>query len=304
MLPMLGVLALFCAFLIFAGKKLTGHEELEALLIKQLAKHDAIADLSTKATITHDTVVYVLGGSQESQHIKYQIVSELCQRGYCGTVLLMSEPEITEYDPVRGRNLTKDEWSLKTLQHLGVERRHIEFLPIKKHLFGTLTEAQGLAELSKERGYTHLLLVTSEYHTKRTLLTFNKMFEHRNTVLTVVASNEPVGLIGMGYEYVKLLVYEYLVLPMCTARPTVLSRPREIRRFPVRTDRCRSLQNNRSPEAGSLYTRQGSYRDCRQLSNASRHGTMCRNTAYTTAGLLHSSGEIHRTGSLERPIPA
>ncbi len=57
--------------------------------------------------------------------------------------MTLSRTGITAYDPIRGRNVTNDEWSREELIRLGVKSSDIEFIGVSKGSFGTLAEARG-----------------------------------------------------------------------------------------------------------------------------------------------------------------
>ena len=136
----------------------------------------------------------------------------------------MSVPGITEFDPSLGRNLTNDEWAIKQLTGFGVSKEDVEQVSLKKGPLGTFTEAKDISEIASKRGYKRLILVTSQYHTKRTWITFSKMSENRNITLSIYPANDPVGLHSLLYEYLKLVLYKNIVLPYyAEQKPTAAS---------------------------------------------------------------------------------
>lgn len=60
------------------------------------------------------------------------------------------------------------------LQQLGVSKDRIDFLPRK--VYRTYDEATSALEYVRKHGAARLLVVTSPYHTRRTLLSFRKVF--------------------------------------------------------------------------------------------------------------------------------
>jgi uncharacterized SAM-binding protein YcdF (DUF218 family) len=61
------------------------------------------------------------------------------------------------------------------LVRLGVARDRIDFLP--RRVYRTLDEAVAARAYMRQHGLTRLLVVTSPYHTRRTWLTFRKVFD-------------------------------------------------------------------------------------------------------------------------------
>jgi uncharacterized SAM-binding protein YcdF (DUF218 family) len=102
----------------------------------------------------------------------------------------------------------------------GVPSEAIEMLP--EIVTGTNDEAKLLAKLSTERNLKSLLLVTSAYHTRRTLWTFERVFSKSNLPVEIgikfPSSAEKTSLpfgswfsVGVwktvGVEYAKIVYY-------------------------------------------------------------------------------------------------
>lgn len=190
-----------------------GHKEFKTYLTKQLTRVEPLRHTSHKVSSRSNSVIYVLGGSQESLKARFETAAQLAHQGFSKRILLLSEPGITEFDPSLSRNLTNDDWAIKQLTGLGIKKEDTELVSLKKGFFGTLSEARDISEIASKRGYKRLILVTSQYHTKRTWITFSKMFENRNITLSIYAANDPVRLRSLLYEYLKLVLYKNIVLP-------------------------------------------------------------------------------------------
>jgi len=159
-------------------------------------------------------IIYVLGGSQRSLESRFIKASALYREGAAGKVLTVSRRGITEYSPPLGRNLTNDEWSADRLISLGVKRNDLEFVSVPGDFWGTYHEAKTVSDLAVKREYQSLILVTSNYHTRRTWDSFSKMVQGRNVNLYVYASDDNTEFSGLVLEYIKLLTYENLLLPL------------------------------------------------------------------------------------------
>ncbi len=193
-----------------------GHEEFKDYLIDRLTRSQPLPIIAGKYKGKAINIVYILGGSQNSLINKYQTTAELYHRGLCKKILLLSNPGVTEFDSSLGRNLTNDEWAIKKLVALDVQKADIEPVAVKRGFFGTITEAKGISEIAIKRGYNRIILVTSRYHTARTWITFSKIFEHRNITAYIYAADEHVSLCSLLYEYFKLVLYQSLILPLYT----------------------------------------------------------------------------------------
>ena len=106
---------------------------------------------------------------------------------------------------------------------LGVPAEAIETLPTI--VSGTVDEANLLVKVAAERNLKSLLLVTSAYHTRRTLWTFQTVVSKSNLLLEIgikSPSNEKMILSPLGWwlsvkgwqtiggEYVKLVYYRLI----------------------------------------------------------------------------------------------
>ncbi len=154
--------------------------------------------------------LYILGGSQTSLLPKFRLAARLYQDGSCRTILTLSRPGITAYSFELERNLTNDEWTMKQLSQHGVPAADIEALTFEQEAFGTLTEAKGLANVAKQRGYQCLILLTTSHHTARVHLSFSHYLPDQE--LYVLASDKPVYLRFLLVEYCKYLVYKWFLL--------------------------------------------------------------------------------------------
>jgi len=218
-MPFLGVLGFLCISSLFLFIEfIPGHKELDQFLMKRLTRVQPPSIISRKVTSESGKVMYVLGGAQNSLIARFQIAAELYHSGLCDKILLLSVPGITEYDQLLERNLTKDEWAVNKLGSFGVKKVDIELASFRKGFFGTLTEAEGLADLAARRDYRHMTLVTSQYHTARTWLTFSTVMKKQEVTLSICGSAEDAELIGHLYEYFKLVFYQNLVLPLYSSQ--------------------------------------------------------------------------------------
>lgn len=217
MLVLIGFLAvalLFAIGLYFTGSNVFNSQEQWSLLMKKLTKSEPVPTNWIGTLHESNGVIYVLGGSQETLKSRFRKSAALYREGAAGKVLIMSRPGNTEYDPSIGRNLTNDEWAIGQLISLGVEKADIKIVSIPEYFWGTYNEARAISDLSVEREYRYLILVTSLYHTRRTWDSFSKMLQGRNVSIYVYASDDPAEFRELVIEYVKLLTYDNLLLPL------------------------------------------------------------------------------------------
>lgn len=187
-------------------------QKLSDILLSRLIAAKPLQNEQDREKADAQTLLYVLGGSQTSLNYKFKIAAGLYQSGFSPKITTMSVPGISQYDPKLKRNLTNDEWAIRTLNELGVPLEAIELVTMNEGFFGTLTEAKELKNIVSEGKNTTLILVTSNYHTVRTLLTFSKILHEKKLKFAIYGANEPVYLRSLLYEYMKLLLYREIIL--------------------------------------------------------------------------------------------
>ena len=156
--------------------------------------------------------IYVLGGSQGSLESRFEVAGNLYHDSVAPRIMILSRPGITQYSPLLGRNMTNDEWSFLKLQQLGVPKKAVEALTIKEDFFGTLREAKAISRLIKERGYESTILISSPCHTRRVKICFEKFLTGKNFRFFVQASDGKSSAMGLISEFVKLKIYENILL--------------------------------------------------------------------------------------------
>lgn len=170
--------------------------------------------LETESRGATRTAIYVLGGSQKSLRLKYHTVAGLYQKGGAKRLMIASVKGITEYAQDIDRNLTKDEWTVRQLTSQGVKCEDINFIMLKDGFFGTLREAKTLKTICIERGIKKLLLVCSTYHCKRVRSTFSAIFKNTGVKIDIHSADEQVGLRVLFIEYLKLIFYDNVLIPL------------------------------------------------------------------------------------------
>lgn len=159
------------------------------------------------------SAVYVLGGSQRSLRVKYSFAASLYETDAAEIIMVLHQEGITKYDPEMGRNLTNREWTVREFANLGVDEENIEFVSIKSGFFGTFSEAGTLASVAEGKGIQELFLVCSSYHCRRVETAFRAFFENNATVIKICGVDKNIGVKGLLFEYGKLLVYKYILIP-------------------------------------------------------------------------------------------
>ena len=164
----------------------------------------------------HDNTVvdaiYVLGGSQNSLDFKFRTAVKTYSKGICKRILILSRPGKTEYSSQLRRNLTNDEWAIHKLEKFGIPKKHVDPISLEEGFFGTFSEAKGISTLIRKRGYKSVLLISSPYHTHRVKISFKNFLKNHETIFYVQGSGERVSLKALTVEFIKLKIYQYLLV--------------------------------------------------------------------------------------------
>ena len=199
-------------YLLLTNESFPGYKSLQSALNKKLIMIEPLPldfnDLHSK----DKSIIYVMGGSQDSLKHSLKTAAEFYHRKIATKILILSRPGITEYDPTLGRNLTNDEWAIKKLEDLGVEKKDIESVPLEKVFFGTLGEARGISQLVSDRGYNCLVVISSPYHTMRVWVSFSKFLKDKGIRYYVYQSDDCTNSMNLLLEYLKLIIYKDFLL--------------------------------------------------------------------------------------------
>jgi uncharacterized SAM-binding protein YcdF (DUF218 family) len=158
-------------------------------------------------------LIYVLGGNQDSLANRFRKAASLYHKGYSKNIVIHSKPGITDFSPELGRNLTNNEWAIRELERLNVRKEDIEPVSVEKKTFGTLSEAKDLTDIVRRKGCNRLILVTSDYHTRRVLHAFLMYRSDNPFELYIYGSEDERNSRNLFLEYMKLFIYDHFVIP-------------------------------------------------------------------------------------------
>ena len=165
-------------------------------------------------------IIYVMGGNEKSLQSRFKKAAQLFHAGMGERIWVYIQPGITAFDQTLGRNLTNEEWARRQLTQLNIAGKDIYFVDFEEGFWGTFSESQKVLEQAEQQGYVHIHVVTSTYHTRRVWLTFSSFSEKNNMSFTVYAADDVTYLRYLLKEYTKLLVYQYILLPLNVSRLT------------------------------------------------------------------------------------
>lgn len=184
-------------------------------LMNELSVKNMITPGANAAFRKSETMIYVLGSTQERLKNHYRTAAALYMEGVAGKIYILSRPGITEYSPKLLRNLTNDEWSVRELGTLGVPAGDVEAVPVPSSFFGTFREGSEISRFARERGYKRLVLVTSPHHASRAFLSFSH-FAGGTMEVYVQSSSDPASLGTLFAEYGKYIWYRWVLISVYT----------------------------------------------------------------------------------------
>ena len=173
--------------------------------------------LIVEKTLEKADVIVVLGGSSVFIE-RTQKAAQLFKQGVAPKIFLTNDGMNAGWSKKEQRNPPFVELAKQSLIAQDVPSEAIEILP--EQVNGTSDEAKLLQKKARENGWRSVLIVTSAYHTRRALWTFEKFFAATETKIGIESA--PTGqqtpppfywwLTARGWqmvagEYVKSLYY-------------------------------------------------------------------------------------------------
>ncbi len=135
--------------------------------------------------------ILVLGGSHTYLE-RTQKAAELYKKGTAAKIYLTDDGEQSGWSQIEQRNPWFVELARKSLIANGVAAENIEIL--QPQVSGTIYEARIAAEKAKSANLKSILVVTSAYHTRRALATFERTFAENNLSIELGISAVPTGI--------------------------------------------------------------------------------------------------------------
>jgi Uncharacterized conserved protein len=191
------IILVFCLLLLVAWFFLAPFFATGLIVEKPLDKADAVLVLSGAS-------VYVE---------RAQKAAEIFKNGRTEKIFLTDDGEQSGWSKIEQRNPKFAELSRKILLESGVPSENIEIL--EGEVAGTIDEAR-LARKNFEAGkFKSLLLVTSAYHTRRSFMTFEKVFSGTDAVIGIEAvspgfQTPPVAYWWLSAAGWKMVAGEYV----------------------------------------------------------------------------------------------
>jgi hypothetical protein len=155
--------------------------------------------------------VYILGGPPHSTYKHVLTAADIYKRGATNHILIFSSFEKMDYDTLFQRNLTRNEWVIKLLVRKGVKLADIDTVPVKKILFGTMSEARAVTQYVQKKNYSSIIILSSPCHGRRLTIAFNHFLKSTGINGYVEASDDLFFMRELILEFIKVHVYRLIL---------------------------------------------------------------------------------------------
>lgn len=162
-----------------------------------------LAGLTLHDTPARSDAIVLLAGNHKE---RAPAAAMLYRDGYAPLVILTNDGLISAWSREFNRNLYQIEWAEEELVKLGVPRKKILKLPF--YGSSTMFDALAVKRFLFRSGARKVIVVTSDYHTRRSLWTFRYALKEYTTDIAIFpARSFGVGARGLALEYGKFGYY-------------------------------------------------------------------------------------------------
>lgn len=162
-----------------------------------------LAGLTVHDTPAQSDAIVLLAGNHKERS---PAAAMLYRDGYAPLVILSNDGMISGWSTKYNRNLYQIEWAEEELVKLGVPRKKILKLPF--YGSSTMFDALAVKRYLFKNGVKKIIVVTSDYHTRRALWTFKHALKEYTTDITIFpAQSFGVGARSLALEYGKFGYY-------------------------------------------------------------------------------------------------
>jgi uncharacterized SAM-binding protein YcdF (DUF218 family) len=148
-----------------------------------------------KISLAGSELIIILAGGEN----RVAAGAALCLENKECRVVLTNDGVTSRWSKLHGRNLSNVEWSEQELLAAGIPAESIVKLPFTRS--GTIYDAMHARDFVLGEGIKSFTIVTSDYHTRRALWIFEKVFEGESVeigIYPVSAKNNDDGTV-VGY---------------------------------------------------------------------------------------------------------
>lgn len=130
--------------------------------------------LVVQAPMEHADAILILSGSSRIIE-RTKLAAQLFREGRAPKILLTNDNQQLGWDTKEQRNLFSYQWARKILIGDGIPSDKIEV--VMEPVSGTYEELKTVQDYAVKNGLHSLLIVTSAYHSRRTLWTASNLFK-------------------------------------------------------------------------------------------------------------------------------
>jgi uncharacterized SAM-binding protein YcdF (DUF218 family) len=155
--------------------------------------------------LEHADAIVLMAGDNSRDRLP--AVADLFKKGVAPTILLTNDGVLGAWSKEYSRNLYQAEWSRLELLHRGVPRNAVVILEYTHS--GTFFDALNTRAYVQATKITSLVIVTSDYHTRRTLWSFAQVFAGSAVNLGIYPAKPYTGstsVIGQMSRFRTLLI--------------------------------------------------------------------------------------------------
>ena len=162
-----------------------------------------LAGLTLHDTPARSDAIVLLAGNHKE---RAPAAAMLYRDGYAPLIILTNDGLSSGWSTKYNRNLYQIEWAEEELVKLGVPREKILKLPF--YGSSTMFDALAVKRYLFRSGMKKIIVVTSDYHTRRALWTFRHTLKEYTTDIAIFpAPSFGVGARGLALEYGKFGYY-------------------------------------------------------------------------------------------------
>lgn len=162
-----------------------------------------LAGLTVHDTLAQSDAIVLLAGDHKE---RAPAAAMLYRDGYAPLVILTNDGLFSGWSTKYNRNLYQIEWAEEELLKLGVPREKILKLPF--YGSSTMFDALAVKRFLFKSGLKKIVVVTSDYHTRRALWTFkHALKEYTTDIVIFPALSFGVGARSLAVEYGKFGYY-------------------------------------------------------------------------------------------------
>lgn len=173
------------------------------LMLLALSRNKIRSFLITQKTLVTSEAIVLLAGSYEE---RAPLAISLYRTGNAGSILLTDDGVRRGWSREHQRNLFTTERGVEDLVKQGIPRHSIVALPFRKS--GTVYDALAVRDYVIKHKIRSILLVTSDYHTRRSLWIFRRVLKLLPVTIGIVPAPSVATLFpDIALEYIKFGYY-------------------------------------------------------------------------------------------------